>query len=256
MPRRRPRTARPSTSSPRSTGIARHHPPDDDGRARGDRHSGPRRGGASDGPALRREPLRRSGRAPRGHRLDPADRHPRAPRPLRAAAPALPGYLETCAEIALEGVATGVVSPRIVVERAVAQIERIVGSPAEDSPPLAAIAEDDAAARERIAGVWSDVVAPAFATYLDVLREYLPNAAERNAVTASPTETRSTRRRSGRGPPFPSIPRRSTTWGTSGGKRSKRSASRSPRSSGTPARMRRSRIARHPGRTPPIPRRH
>jgi uncharacterized protein (DUF885 family) len=99
---------------------------------------------------------------------------------------ALPGYLETCAEIAREGVATGVVSPRIVVERAVAQIERIVASPAEDSPPLAAIAEDDAAARERIAGVWGDVVAPAFATYLDVLREYLPNAAERNAVTALP----------------------------------------------------------------------
>ncbi len=30
------------------------------------------------------------------------------------------------------------------------------------------------------------MVAPAFATYLDVLREYLPNAAERNAVTALP----------------------------------------------------------------------
>jgi uncharacterized protein (DUF885 family) len=99
---------------------------------------------------------------------------------------ALPRYLETCSEIAREGVATGVVSPRIVVERAVAQLERIVASPAEDSPPLAAVAEDDAAARERIAGVWRDVVAPAFAGYLDVLREYLPHAAERHAVTDLP----------------------------------------------------------------------
>ena len=99
---------------------------------------------------------------------------------------AFPGYLETCAEIAREGIATEVVSPRTVVERAVAQVERIVASSAEDSPPLAAVAEDDAAARERIAGVWTDVVAPAFAGYLDVLREYLPHAAEGNAVTDLP----------------------------------------------------------------------
>jgi uncharacterized protein (DUF885 family) len=99
---------------------------------------------------------------------------------------ALPQYLDTCAEIAREGIASGVVSPRIVVERAVAQVERIVASPADDAPPLAAIAEDDAAARERIAGTWSDVVAPAFAAYLDVLRDYLPHAAERHAVTDLP----------------------------------------------------------------------
>ncbi|MGH2681092.1 MAG: DUF885 domain-containing protein [Actinomycetota bacterium] len=99
---------------------------------------------------------------------------------------ALPGYLETCAEIAREGIATGVVSPRIVVDRAVAQVERIVATPAGESPPLAAAAEDDSAARERIAAVWSEAVAPAFATYLDVLREYLPHAAESNALTDLP----------------------------------------------------------------------
>jgi uncharacterized protein (DUF885 family) len=99
---------------------------------------------------------------------------------------ALPQYLDACAEIAREGIASGVVSPRIVVERAVAQVERIVASPADDAPALAAIAEDDAAARERIAGTWSDVVAPAFAAYLDVLRDYLPHAAERHAVTDLP----------------------------------------------------------------------
>jgi uncharacterized protein (DUF885 family) len=99
---------------------------------------------------------------------------------------AFPGYLEACAEIAREGIATGVVSPRTVVERAVAQVERIVASSADDSPPLAAVAEDDAAARERIAAVWTDVVAPAFGGYLDVLRDYLPHAADGNAVTDLP----------------------------------------------------------------------
>ncbi len=99
---------------------------------------------------------------------------------------AFPAYLEACAEITREGIATGVVSPRTVAERAVAQIERIVALPAEDAPPLAAVAEDDAPARERIVAAWNEAVAPSFARFLDVLREYLPNAAESNAVTDLP----------------------------------------------------------------------
>jgi uncharacterized protein (DUF885 family) len=99
---------------------------------------------------------------------------------------AFPAYLNAAAEIAREGIATGVVSPRTVVERALAQIERVIALPADEAPPLAAVAEDDAAARERVAGVWTDVVAPAFAGFLDVLRDYVPHAAESNAVTDVP----------------------------------------------------------------------
>jgi uncharacterized protein (DUF885 family) len=99
---------------------------------------------------------------------------------------ALPAYLDACAEIAREGIATGVVSPRTVTERVVAQIERIVALPAEEAPPLAAVADDDARARERIVAAWNEAVAPSFAAFLDVLREYLPHAAESNAVTDLP----------------------------------------------------------------------
>jgi uncharacterized protein (DUF885 family) len=99
---------------------------------------------------------------------------------------ALPSYLEACGEIAREGIATSVVSPRTVVERAVAQVERMVALSAEDAPPLAAVAEDDATARDRIMGAWNEAVAPAFARFLDVLRDYLPHAAESNAVTDLP----------------------------------------------------------------------
>jgi uncharacterized protein (DUF885 family) len=99
---------------------------------------------------------------------------------------AFPAYLDACAEIAREGIATGVVSPRTVTERVLAQIERIVALPAEESPPLAAVAEDDAAARERIVTAWNEAVAPSFARFLDVLREYLPHAAESNALTDLP----------------------------------------------------------------------
>jgi uncharacterized protein (DUF885 family) len=76
---------------------------------------------------------------------------------------AIPAFLEACAEIAREGVATGVVSPRTVVERAVAQVQRIVATPEEEAPPLAAVADDDAGARDRVAAAWRDAVAPAVA---------------------------------------------------------------------------------------------
>jgi uncharacterized protein (DUF885 family) len=97
-----------------------------------------------------------------------------------------PAYLEACAEIAQEGIATGVVSPRIVVERAVAQVQRIVESSPEDAPPLAAVAEDAADARDRVVGAWTGAVAPAFARFLEALRDYLPHAAESNALTDLP----------------------------------------------------------------------
>jgi uncharacterized protein (DUF885 family) len=116
------------------------------------------------------------------HRTDTPERLERYETRLRA----FPTYLEACAEVAREGVATGVVSPRIVVERAIAQIERIVESPADDSPALGAVAEDDAAARSRIGSTWTGTVVPAFGRYLNVLRDYLPHAAEDHALSALP----------------------------------------------------------------------
>ncbi|HET9672791.1 MAG TPA: DUF885 domain-containing protein [Actinomycetota bacterium] len=116
------------------------------------------------------------------HRTDTPERLDRYEARLRA----FPAYLEGCAEVAREGVATGLVSPRIVVDRAIGQLERIVGTPADEAPVLGAVAEDDAAARERIAAAWAEVVAPAFERYLEVLRDYAPHAAEDLAVTSLP----------------------------------------------------------------------
>jgi uncharacterized protein (DUF885 family) len=116
------------------------------------------------------------------HRTDTPERLDRYEARLRA----FPAYLDACAEVTRDGVATGVVSPRIVVERAIAQIERIVETPAAEAPALGAVAEDDTAARDRIASVWSEAVAPAFARYLEVLREYAPHAPEDHALTALP----------------------------------------------------------------------
>ncbi|MGH7541708.1 MAG: DUF885 domain-containing protein, partial [Gemmatimonadota bacterium] len=116
-------------------------------------------------------------------RTDTPEHLERYERRLRA----FPDFLETCAEIAREGVATGVVSPRIVVERAIAQVERLLDAPTHDSPALAAIAEDDAAGRDRIADVWTEVLVPAFGRSIEALRDYLPHAAEDHAVTRLPS---------------------------------------------------------------------
>ena len=116
------------------------------------------------------------------HRTDTPERLERYETRLRA----FRTYLEACAEVAREGVATGVVSPRIVVERAIAQIERIVESPADESPALGAVAEDDEAARTRIVSAWTEAVVPAFGRYLDALRDYLPQAADEHALSALP----------------------------------------------------------------------
>ena len=98
---------------------------------------------------------------------------------------AFPAYLEASAEVAREAVATLVTSPRVVVERAVAQIERMLALAPEESPAIMPL-DGEPKARERIATVVRDVVNPAYARFLEVLREYLPNATETVGVSALP----------------------------------------------------------------------
>ncbi|MGZ4131167.1 MAG: DUF885 domain-containing protein [Actinomycetota bacterium] len=94
-------------------------------------------------------------------------------------------YLQAWADVAREGVAAGVTSPRIVVERAIGQLERLLALPPEDSPAVAP-AGDDVAARERIAAVVRNVVNPAFQRYLGTIREYLPHATESIGLSQLP----------------------------------------------------------------------
>jgi uncharacterized protein (DUF885 family) len=98
---------------------------------------------------------------------------------------ALPAYLEACADVAREGVEEGITSPRIVAERAVAQIERLLELEPRDAPVVVPVRGDPAAA-ERLAGTVRDVVWPAYARYLDVLRDYLPHATGSIGLSALP----------------------------------------------------------------------
>ncbi|MGZ8565971.1 MAG: DUF885 domain-containing protein [Actinomycetota bacterium] len=91
---------------------------------------------------------------------------------------AFSAFLEASEDIAREAVDSGVVAPRVVAERAIGQLDRVLALDAEDSPALMPVGEDPEA-RERIAGVVRDVVNPAHSRFRDVLRhELLPVATE------------------------------------------------------------------------------
>jgi uncharacterized protein (DUF885 family) len=96
---------------------------------------------------------------------------------------ALPAYMEAWAGVALRGIATGVTSPRLVTERAVAQVERLLSLAPADSPAIAPVASNDDA-RERIANVVRDVVNPSFARYRETLIGYLPHCTETIGLSA------------------------------------------------------------------------
>jgi len=99
---------------------------------------------------------------------------------------ATPGFYEAAIEILNEGVADGVTAPRIVVERAVAQTERIIQAGTDASPVLSPLAEDDTPGRERMSAAIDRDLLPALGRYLEAMRMYLPNATDSIGLHALP----------------------------------------------------------------------
>jgi uncharacterized protein (DUF885 family) len=99
---------------------------------------------------------------------------------------ATPSYYDAIVDVMRDGVAAGVTGPRIVVERAIGQVERLLATSLEDSPALAPVPEGDAAGRERVVGALRGALMPALSRYLDALREYLPSATETIGLYALP----------------------------------------------------------------------
>ena len=85
-----------------------------------------------------------------------------------------------------DGVAAGVTAPRVVAERSIGQLERLLALPAEDSPALAARPTDDAARERHRRGRRATIVNPAYAGFLEALRDYLPHATETIGLSALP----------------------------------------------------------------------
>jgi uncharacterized protein (DUF885 family) len=78
-------------------------------------------------------------------------------------------YMAANTDILREGIASGLTAPRIVAERTIAQVERLLAMPLETAvvPSMVTVASE--ADRERVREAVRDVVYPADAAYLEVL---------------------------------------------------------------------------------------
>jgi len=104
----------------------------------------------------------------------------------------VPAFLEGIQAGATAAADEGITQPRLVVDRTIGQMERLLQVPPEQSPALAPVADE--AGRGRVADTLRDVVYPAYQGFLEMLRSYrerardsiglgdLPDGAERYAV--------------------------------------------------------------------------
>ena len=99
---------------------------------------------------------------------------------------ATPAYYDAMLEIMREGIADGVTAPRIVVERALAQTERLLAAGDEDSPALAPVPADDAEGRKVVTAAIADHLLPSLQRYRDGVRDYLPSSTETIGLSALP----------------------------------------------------------------------
>ena len=83
---------------------------------------------------------------------------------------AYPAYMAAHVELIREALASGLTAPRIVAERTIAQIERMLAAPAEQSPVPMILAHLGEADRERITNIIRDEVRPADAAYLEAIK--------------------------------------------------------------------------------------
>lgn len=118
--------------------------------------------------------------------LQRADTPERAQR-YAARLAAIPMYLKQVGATALEGAATGMTAPGLVVDRAIGQVQRLLATAPEESPGMAPVltAGDDAA-RDAVATVLKEKVWPAYQQYLAVLLEYRPQARDSVGVGSLP----------------------------------------------------------------------
>jgi uncharacterized protein (DUF885 family) len=100
---------------------------------------------------------------------------------------AYPAFMAANADILRESLATGLTAPRIVADRTVQQLERLLAIPFSEAivPAMAKVASE--ADRERVRDVVREEVYPADAAFLEVLRgEYLAATREEPGLWSAP----------------------------------------------------------------------
>ncbi|MEP6638867.1 MAG: DUF885 domain-containing protein [Chloroflexota bacterium] len=118
--------------------------------------------------------------------FQPADT-PEALEAFMARIHAYPAFMAANAQILRDGLASGLTAPRIVAERTIAQIERMLEVPIEAAivPSMVQVASEED--RERVRAAVRDVVYPADQAFLDTLRgEYLAGTRQDPGLWSAP----------------------------------------------------------------------
>ena len=100
---------------------------------------------------------------------------------------AYPKFMRDNVELLREGLDSGLTAPRIVAERTIAQLERMLATPIDEAvvPSLVTVARDED--REAIRAVIRDEVYPADAAFLEALKgEYLAASRADNGIWSAP----------------------------------------------------------------------
>jgi uncharacterized protein (DUF885 family) len=92
---------------------------------------------------------------------------------------AVPEYLDSIVAVVHDAVASGQTPSRLVVDRSIQQVERLLAAGPRGGPAHTGVAEDDTEARARVSATVEEAVLPAYRRYLDALvtaREQAPEA--------------------------------------------------------------------------------
>jgi uncharacterized protein (DUF885 family) len=98
----------------------------------------------------------------------------------------IPAFFEAIIANAESGVAAGQTSPGLVVDRTIAQLERLMALDPADSPAMVPVADAPDGSKERVMTLLRDEVFPAHQRYLEALRAYRPHATETIGVADLP----------------------------------------------------------------------
>ena len=98
----------------------------------------------------------------------------------------LPDFLAASSEVLEDSARSGQTSPRLVVERTIDQVERILRAGLADSPANGPVPEADGEGREMVRKVLQDRVYPAYEAYLEALRGYRPVARDSLGLSSLP----------------------------------------------------------------------
>ncbi len=100
---------------------------------------------------------------------------------------AYPAYMAANIALLREGIETGLTAPRIVTERTIAQLERLLETPAEESVVVSMAKVANEADRARVLAVVREEVIPADRAFLDALRgDYLAASREDPGLWSAP----------------------------------------------------------------------